>query len=98
MIESPLVYLFSLALLATVFHQLDSRTSWKVFKYIPAIVFIYAFSMFFASMGLFDKNEEIDSIYKLTKINLLPAMLFLMLLQVDFKHFFKLGKSLLISY
>lgn len=25
-------------------------------------------------------------------------MLFLMLLEVDFKHFFKLGKSLLIAY
>jgi uncharacterized membrane protein len=98
MIESPIVYLLSLAFLATFFHQLDSRTSWKIFKYIPAVVFIYAFSMFFASVGLFDKNEEINSIYKLTKTNLLPAMLFLMLLQVDFKHFFKLGKSLLISY
>jgi uncharacterized membrane protein len=98
MIASPLVYLFSLALLATVFHQLDSRTTWRVFKYIPAVVFIYAFSMLFASLGMFDKNEEIDAIYTLTKTNLLPAMLFLMLLRVDFRHFFRLGKSLLISY
>ena len=98
MISSPLVYLFSLALLATVFHQLDTKTTWKVFKFIPAVVFIYAFSMLFASLGLFDINEEIDAIYKLAKTNLLPAMLFLMLLQVDFRHFFKLGKSLLISY
>jgi uncharacterized membrane protein len=98
MIESPVLYLFSLALLATVFHQLDSRASWRVFKYIPAVVFIYAFSMIFASLGIFGKNEEIDAIYKLSKTNLLPAMLFLMLLQVDFRHFFKLGKSLLISY
>ena len=42
--------------------------------------------------------QEITAIYKLTKTNLLPAMLFLMLLEVDFKHFFKLGKSLLIAY
>ncbi|WP_373035051.1 DUF819 domain-containing protein [Sulfurimonas sp.] len=98
MIASPLVYLFSLAFLATLFHQLDTKTTWKVFKYIPAVVFIYAFSMLFASLGMFEKNEEIDAIYKLTKTNLLPAMLFLMLLQVDFRHFFKLGKSLLISY
>jgi len=98
MISSPMVYLFFLALLATVFHLLDTRTTWKIFKFIPAVVFIYAFSMFFASLGVFDKNEDIDAIYKLTKTNLLPAMLFLMLLQVDFRHFFKLGKSLLISY
>ncbi len=98
MISSPLVYLFSLALLATIFHLLDTKTSFKIFKFIPAVVFIYAFSMLFASLGVFDKNEEIDAIYKLIKTNLLPAMLFLMLLQVDFRHFFRLGKTLLISY
>ena len=59
---------------------------------------IYAFSMFLATVGVFDNNDEINNIYSLTKKNLLPAMLFLMLLQVDFRHFFKLGKSLLISY
>jgi uncharacterized membrane protein len=98
MITSPLVYLFSLALLATFFHQLDKRTSFKILKFIPAVVFIYAFSMLFASLGVFQNSDEINAIYKLTKTNLLPAMLFLMLLQVDFRHFFKLGRSLLISY
>lgn len=98
MITSPFVYLLFLAFLATVFHLLDTKSTLKIFKFIPAVVFIYAFSMLFASLGVFDKNEEIDAIYKLTKTNLLPAMLFLMLLQVDFRHFFKLGKSLLISY
>ena len=82
MIESPLIYLFFLALIATTFHLLSSKTSWKIFKFIPAVVFIYAFSMLFASLGLFDKNDEINAIYKLAKTNLLPAMLFLML----FKH------------
>ena len=98
MITSPLVYLFTLAFVATVFSLLESRTSLKVFKYIPAVVMIYALSMFLASMGVFESNQEINAIYKLTKTNLLPAMLFLMLLQVDFTHFFKLGKTLLISY
>ena len=98
MISSPLIYLFTLAFIATAFSLLESKTSLKVFKFIPAVVMIYASSMFLASMGLFESNEEINAIYKLTKTNLLPAMLFLMLLQVDFRHFFKLGKTLLISY
>jgi len=97
-ISNPLVYLFVLAFIATAFNTLESKTSFKIFKYLPAVVMIYAFSMFLASMGVFEYNDEINSIYKLTKTNLLPAMLFLMLLQVDFTHFFKLGKSLLISY
>ena len=98
MISSPLVYLFVLAFTATGFSTLEKKTSLKIFKFIPAVVMIYAFSMFLASMGVFEYNEEINKIYKLTKTNLLPAMLFLMLLQIDFSHFFTLGKSLLISY
>ena len=98
MITSPLLYLFTLAFVATAFSLLESKTSLRIFKFVPAVVMIYACSMFLASMGVFAVNEEINAIYKLTKTNLLPAMLFLMLLQVDFRHFFKLGKTLLISY
>ncbi len=98
MITTPLLYLFTLAFIATAFNLLESKTKLKIFKYLPAVVIIYAFSMLLASLGVFEKNEEIDAIYKLTKTNLLPAMLFLMLLQVDLRHFFRLGKSLLLSY
>jgi len=98
LISSAVVYLFVLASLAAFFSLLERKTSLRVFRFIPAVVMIYAFSMFLASFGVFQSNEEINAIYKLTKTNLLPAMLFLMLLQVDFRHFFKLGKKLLISY
>jgi len=97
-ISSPVVYIFVLALISTVFNMLEKKTELKLFKFVPAVVMIYGFSMFLATMGVFEYNREINSIYKLTKTNLLPAMLFLMLLEIDFKHFFKLGKSLLISY
>jgi len=98
LITSPLIYLFTLAFVATAFSLLESKTKLKVFKFVPAVVMIYASSMFLASMGVLESNQDINAIYKLTKTNLLPAMLFLMLLQVDFRHFFKLGKTLLISY
>ena len=98
MISDPLVYLFTLAFVATAFYLLESKTRWIIFKYIPSVVMIYAFSMFMASINIFEYNEAINSIYKTTKTNLLPAMLFLMLLQVDLRHFLKLGKPLLISY
>ncbi len=98
MITQPLLYLFSLAILVTTFYLLESKTSLKIFKLIPAVVFIYASSMLLASVGLFESNAEINAIYKQTKTNLLPAMLFLMLLQVDLRHFVKLGRSLIIAY
>lgn len=77
---------------------MEKKTNYKIFKLIPAVVFIYAFSMFLATVGAFEYNDAINKIYVLTKTNLLPAMLFLMLLQIDLRHFFKLGKSLLIAY
>ncbi|MEK6660110.1 MAG: DUF819 family protein, partial [Campylobacterota bacterium] len=66
--------------------------------YLPAVVLIYIFSMVLASLGIFEQNEAIDTVYENAKKYLLPAMLFLMLLQVDIRDFFKLGKSLLIAY
>jgi len=98
MISSPIFYLLSLAFVATFFTVLEQKTSIKIFKFVPAVVMIYASSMILASLGVFNQNEAINSLYANTKKNLLPAMLFLMLLQVDFRHFFKLGRSLLISY
>ena len=98
MIVSPTLYLLILAAIATFFSLLESKTDLKFLKYIPAVVLIYASTMLLAALGVFESNVEINAVYKLTKSNLLPAMLFLMLLQVDFRHFFKLGKKLLIAY
>jgi len=98
MISNPLLYLFTLAFIATFFNLLESKTKLRIFRFVPAVVMIYAFSMFLASINVFEYNQEINDIYSLTKTNLLPAMLFLMLLQVDLRHFFKLGRPLLISY
>ncbi|MCW8895741.1 DUF819 family protein [Sulfurimonas sp.] len=98
MISSPLFYLFTLALLVAVIALFEQKSRLKLFKYVPSFVFIYLLSMLLASIGVFEQNEAIDAIYKNTKQNLLPAMLFLMLLQIDIRDFFKLGKSLLIAY
>ena len=98
MITTPLGYLLILSMIVAFFAFLDLKTNYRILKYIPAVVLIYAFSMLLSSFGLFERNEEIKALYKLTKTNLLPAMLFLMLLEVDFKHFVKLGRSLIIAY
>ncbi len=98
MITNPLLYLFVLAIVVTLLSVSEQKMNFKFFKFIPAVVLIYAISMMLASFGMFEYNKEINETYKLTKINLLPAMLFLMLLQVDFRHFFKLGKKLILAY
>jgi uncharacterized membrane protein len=98
LIDSPLLYLFIVALSVTFFHLLATKTKLAIFRFVPAVVMIYAFMMLLASLGTFAHNDAIVHIYKLTKTNLLPAMLFLMLLEIDFSHFLRLGKRLIIAY
>ena len=98
MISTPFGYLFVIALSVTFFHLLATRTKMRIFEYLPAVVMIYAFMMLLASLGVFHYNEAINNVYSQTKANLLPAMLFLMLLEIDFRHFLRLGKKLLLAY
>lgn len=98
MITSPLLYLFVIGMLAFIFATLASKTNSKIFNYLPAVVIIYACSMALASLDLFASNEAITHTYKTAKNNLLPAMLFLMLINVDFKLFKQLGRKLTIAY
>jgi len=95
-ISSALLYLFVLALIATSIGLFESKSKAKIFNYIPGVVLIYATSMFISSYINF--NDEINHIYRVAKSNLLPAMLFLMLLSVDLNLFFRLSKSLIIAY
>ncbi|WP_310441975.1 DUF819 domain-containing protein [Sulfurimonas sp.] len=98
MISSPLLYLLALVFLASFVSFIEQKSKLKIFKFVPAVVMIYIFSMVLASLNVFEQNEDINAVYENTKKYLLPAMLFLMLLQVDIRDFFKLGKSLLIAY
>lgn len=76
---------------------IEKKSQSKIFNFIPSVVFIYILSMFLASFGTFF-SENIEHSSDLAKRYLLPAMLFLMLLQVDIRDFAKLGKKLLLAY
>jgi len=98
LITTPFTYLLTLSVMVAFFHLLVTKTQWRFFEFVPTVVLIYASAMFLASQSLFDRNGAINHIYALSKTNLLPAMLFLMLLEIDFKHFVRLGRSLIIAY
>jgi len=99
MIDTPLGYLLSIAAIAAFFGILERHRLTKVlFAYLPAVVLIYMATMLLAQSGLWIKNDMLGSAYATAKNNLLPAMLFLMLLQVDLRQFALLGKTLLIAY
>jgi uncharacterized membrane protein len=98
MIENGFTYVAVLAMTAASIVFLEKRTQAKIFEYLPAIVIIYFAVMLLSTFGLWQKNESVTTAYKFLKSNLLPAMIFLMLLSADMREIFKLGKKMLLTF
>jgi uncharacterized membrane protein len=54
--------------------------------------------MLFSTFGLWQKTDSVTAVYKGVKTNLLPAMIFLMLLSADMREILKLGKKMLLTF
>ena len=69
---------------------LEKYAKWKIFNYMPPLVWIYLLNMVFCTMGLFN-SDAVSSAYDSLKNNLLYAMIFVMLLRCDFRKLAKLS-------
>lgn len=98
MIEHGYTYLATLTLIASIVVYSEHKTKHKIFSYLPAIVIIYFAVMLASTFGLWEKTESINATYKTLKSNLLPAMIFLMLLLADMREIVKLGKKMLLTF
>jgi uncharacterized membrane protein len=98
MITNAFPYLTILLFIASMLVFLEAKTEAKFFEYLPAIVILYFTVMTLSTLELWTKTDEINSTYKAFKSNLLPAMIFLMLLQSDVRKIFKLGKKILLTF
>ena len=76
----------------------ENKSQHKLFAYLPAIVIIYFVVMLASTFGLWEKTESVTATYKSVKSNLLPAMIFLMLLLADMREIFKLGKKMILTF
>jgi len=98
MITTAFPYLTILIFIASMLVYVEAKTKTKFFEYLPAIVILYFTVMTLSTLELWTKTEEITSTYKTFKSNLLPAMIFLMLLQSDIRKILKLGKKILLTF
>ena len=98
MIQTAFPYLAILLFIASMLVYIEDKTKAKLFEYLPAIVILYFTVMTLSSLNLWTKTEEINSTYKAFKSNLLPSMIFLMLLQADIRNILKLGKKILLTF
>lgn len=95
MLESGFAYLAVLVALAGVLKFTGERVGGRLFEYLPPIVLLYLSVMLLSSLGAWEKNPHIDAVYGGVKDNLLPAMIFLMLLKSDLRQIRRLGRRML---
>jgi uncharacterized membrane protein len=98
MITTSFPYLSLLIFIASLLVFLEYKTKAKFFEYLPAIVILYFTVMTLATLECWTKTDEINSAYRAFKSNLLPAMIFLMLIQSDISRILKLGKKILLTF
>jgi len=98
MIQNALPFVAFIIFFAGLLVLLEKKTKLKIFKYIPAIVMLYFFSMLLSTLGVWQKTPQITAAYKAIKDGLLPAMIFLMLLRADLRKIVKLGPRMLLGF
>jgi uncharacterized membrane protein len=98
MITNGFTYLALLMILASGIVYIENKRQHKLFEYLPAIVILYFTVMLFSTFGVWEKTESVTATYKAVKSNLLPAMIFLMLLSADLREIFKLGKKMILTF
>ncbi|MEJ2489675.1 MAG: DUF819 family protein [Sulfurovaceae bacterium] len=94
MVESGFLYILML-LMIVAFAIFAEK---KIFQYLPIVVILYALVMTLSFFGLWSKNETITDIYKVSKSYILPAMIFLMLLNSDIEAIYKLSAKMLFTF
>ncbi len=99
MITSGFTYLAFLVFLAgfLVWTEKKYKDS-KFFKYVPAVVLLYLVAMLLSTFGMWQKTDDVNMYYSIFKSNLLPAMIFLMLLRCDLRKILKLGPKMLLGF
>jgi len=95
MITSGFTYLAVLVFLAGCISLLEKTSRFKFFDYVPAIVLLYFVVLLLSALGMWEKSDSVNMTYHSVKTNLLPAMIFLMLLKSDLRNIAKLGPRMI---
>ncbi len=98
MISDGFSYVALLMFIAGGLKWLESRVGGRFFELLPAIVLLYGLVMGVASLGVWEKSESVNAAYGALRGNLLPAMIFLMLLKSDLRRISRLGPKMLLAF
>lgn len=97
MITTGFYYIAAVVAIPAIVCMLEAKTTWKVWKWLPAFVFVYMLNMLCCTVNLWDL-EATSGAYGAVKSNLLYAMIPLMLLRCDVRKLAKLGPKLILTF
>jgi uncharacterized membrane protein len=95
MIQSVWPYLAVMLLAAGIYPALERRTGWRLFTVFPPIVLVYLSVTALAVLGLWQVTPAIQGAQKLLISQLVPALLFLLMVNCDLRAIFALGPRVL---
>lgn len=95
MIQTVPPYLALMLLCAGIFPALERRFGWSFFKVVPPIVLTYLLVTALAVTGLWQVNDEIKSVQSSLISRLIPALLFLLMINCDLRAIRRLGAKVL---
>ena len=95
MIETVWPYLAMMLLAAGLFPSLEQALRWRLFSVLPPIVLTYLFVTALAVGGLWTSTPEIQSAQKALTAQLLPALLFLLMVTCDLRAILAVGPRVL---
>lgn len=95
MIQTVWPYLAVMLLAAGIYTFLERRTGWKLFSFAPPIVLVYLTVTALAVAGLWQVTPEIKAAQGLLIKQMVPALLFLLMINCDLRAIFALGPRVL---
>ncbi len=95
MITDGFTYLAALLLIAGCIKYAEGTVKSRFFEWVPGAVVLYFLVMVASSFGVWEKTPSVNAAYKEVKGNILPAMIFLMLLKCDLNQIISLGPRML---
>ncbi|UJM85856.1 DUF819 domain-containing protein [Rhodanobacter denitrificans] len=88
-------YLALMLLIAGLFPAMERRFGWKLFSVLPPIVLTYLLVTALAVSGLWQVNAEIKAAQSMLVSHMVPALLFLLMINCDLRAIWRLGPRVL---
>lgn len=95
MIQTVWPYLAVMVLAAGLFPSLEKKYRWRVFSVLPPIVFTYLLVTALAVAGVWSPTPEVQAAQRTLTSQLLPALLFLLMVTCDLRAILAVGPRVL---